>query len=272
MTTRTNGKQRAASEGMRAGAPPQRTFEQIVDLITERLQGNELKPGDRLPAERVLAAQLKVGRPTVREAYRALELIGIVEVRKGKHGGAFIRGADARSATQTLDALIRVSGTGLAELGEARLALEGTMVELAARRCTAKDLLRLRACTDEAVELSRLGVTATEANLRFHVLLGEIAGNGVLELLLRSVLDLLRITIARVTPTADVSLEVAEDHYEIIEALRTRDTVAARKRLEEHIRTCNRALTRLQKKGEGKDGGKNAQHRRSDHRRGAVRA
>lgn len=275
MATSANGKQHASSGALREvheATQPQRTFEQIVDLVTDRLQANELKPGDRLPPERILAAHLKVGRPAVREAYRALELVGIVVVRKGKNGGAFVRDSDQRSVMHTLDALIRASGTGLAELAEARLALEGVMIELAARRVTSRDLARLRECTDEAVALSRQGVTATDPNLRFHLLLGEMAGNGVLQLLLRSVLDLLRIAITRLGPTAEVSLEVAEDHYAIIKALRERDGARAKALLERHIRACNRALKRLQTRTEGSDGGKNAQHRRTDHRRRAVRA
>jgi GntR family transcriptional regulator, transcriptional repressor for pyruvate dehydrogenase complex len=273
MAIGSNGKTYATKvwEAAQGTIPPQRTFEQIVELITVRLHAKQLKPGDRLPPERVLAGHLKVGRPAVREAYRALELVGIVVVRQGKHGGAFVRDSEQRSVTQTLEALIRVDGTDLAELAEARLALEGAMIELAARRRNPKDLARLRACTDDAVSLSRQGITATDENLRFHVLLGEMSGNSVLQLLLRSVLDLLRMAITSLTPEAETSLEVAEDHYKIIDALEARDCVRARKLIEQHIRICNRALGCLQTKGKAANGSKNLKNRRADHRRRAVR-
>jgi GntR family transcriptional repressor for pyruvate dehydrogenase complex len=250
---------------------PQRTFEQIVELITDRMHAREIKPGDRLPPERTLATQLRVGRPAVREAYRALELIGILEIRKGKQGGAFVRSRDQRSVTQTLDALIRVDGTGLRELTEARLALERSIVELAVRRCSRKDLARLRACTDLAMSQSQLGITATDENLRFHVLLGEISGNAVLALLLGSMLDLLRIEITRLAPAAGISLEVAEEHHPIIDALEARDAVRVGKLLEEHILSTNRALIRLANKERKRNGSEKADGRRAGHRRRALR-
>lgn len=263
--------ERSVWDGVSGVVQPQRTFEQIVELITDRMQARDIEPGDRLPSERVLAAKLRVGRPAVREAYRALELIGILEIRKGKQGGAFVRGRDQRSVTQTLDALIRVNGTGLSELAEARLALERSVVELAMRRCTGKDIARLRACMEAATAQARQGVTATDENLRFHVLLGEISGNAVLALLLGSVLDLLRIAITRLSPAADVSLEVAEEHRPIIEALEARNAPRVRKLLEAHIRSANRALIRLANKGRKSNGSENAKDRRAGHRRRALR-
>jgi DNA-binding GntR family transcriptional regulator len=118
---------------------------------------------------------------------------------------------------------------------------------------------------------SQLGITATDENLRFHVLLGEISGNAVLALLLGSMLDLLRIEITRLAPAAGISLEVAEEHHPIIDALEARDAVRVGKLLEEHILSTNRALIRLANKERKRNGSEKADGRRAGHRRRALR-
>ena len=106
-----------------------RTFEVIVDLIKDRIFSGEYRPGDRLPAEREAAERLGVGRPAVREAYRALEMVGIVQIRKGKQGGAFIVERDRRTVTETLSDLIRLREVRISELTEARMVLETRVAE-----------------------------------------------------------------------------------------------------------------------------------------------
>ena len=70
---------------------PHRAFEEIADQIRGMVAAGRLRPGDRLPPERELAATFRVSRNTLREALRALELAGMIESRKGATGGAFVR-------------------------------------------------------------------------------------------------------------------------------------------------------------------------------------
>lgn len=214
----------------------------IVDQIKNRIFAGEYRPGDRLPAEREFAIKLGIGRPAVREAYRALELIGIVEIRKGKQGGAFIVEQDHRLVTQTLGDLIRLRRISLTDLTEARLILEKDVAQLALRRVTSKDIERLRTCVDTAIAQAKRGITATEENLRFHVLLGEMSGNPLLAMMLMSLMDLLRLVIRAVAPKAQVSLEVAQDHLRIIEALQARDFPRLWPVLQNNIRRANKRL------------------------------
>jgi len=223
----------------------QRTFEIIVDMIKERIFSGTYRPGDRLPAEREFAQMLRVGRPAVREAYRALELIGILEIRKGKQGGAFIARQNHRLVTQSLGDLVRLKQVGMAELTQARLVLEKDVAELALRRVGAADIARLRACIAEAIAQSERGITATEENLRFHILLGEMSGNPILAMMLASVMDLLRLVIAAASPGPRVSLDVAEDHHAIVDALEAGKFERFWPIMEAHIRRSNLALMRL---------------------------
>lgn len=231
----------------------QRTFEIVVEQIRDRIFSGEYKHGDRLPPEREFAEILGIGRPAVREAYRALEMIGVVEIRKGKQGGAFVTEQDHRLVTQTLGDLIRLQRISILDLTEARLVLERDVVQLAMHRATVERMARLRACVDTAITQSRAGITATEENLRFHVLLGEMSGNPVLAMLLTSLIELLRLVIRAVSPKPHVSLKVAEDHLRIIEALEAGDFELLWEVLETNIRRTDklRSLPQFMEPGTG---------------------
>lgn len=227
---------------MRESAIVPRTFEVIVGALKDRIYSGEFRPGDRLPAERELAEVLGVGRQAVREAYRALELIGIVRIRKGQQGGAFITERDRQTVTETLSDLIRLRQVDMSHLTEARAMLERDVAELAIRRIGAEEIAQLEACVAAAIQKSNRGVTATEENLRFHRLLGEFSGNPVLAMMLASTLDLLETVIVSVAPSSEVSGDNAEEHYSIIAALRERDVERLGSILEEHIRRSNSTL------------------------------
>jgi len=98
-----------------------RTFEEVVTRIREMLFGGALKPGDRLPGERDLAAQLGIGRPAVREALRALESSGLITLRKGKTGGAFISKGKASVIAENMADMLRLSSISVDQFYELRL-------------------------------------------------------------------------------------------------------------------------------------------------------
>jgi len=224
---------------------PRRTFEVIVDLIKARIFAGEYRIGDKLPAERELAVSLNIGRPSVREAYRALELVGIVEVRKGKDGGAFIRAPTAKSLTGALTDLLRLGKVSLAQLTEARLVIEREICELAVKRARPEDITGLRIMVNEAIAKARAQVRVGDDNVAFHMRLAEIAGNPILVMVLASIMDLLTLIIRRVAPGPEVSRAVAEEHVRIIDAIEARDGQRLRALIEEHIRTANARLERL---------------------------
>lgn len=227
-----------------------RTFELIADVLKDRIFAGQYRPGDRLPPEREMAEMLKVGRPAVREAYRALELIGIVEVRKGKDGGAFIREPDHRSVTRSLTDLVRLRHVSLADLTEARLMMEKNVAELAVERVAADDLVELNAWIDRAIAKLDAGLSAAEENIGFHLRLAEISGNPVLVMVLSSIMDLLAVVLRALGSNRAHSREVAEDHHAIVAALKTRDLGRLWPVMDRHIRSSNERLTALAKKSD----------------------
>jgi GntR family transcriptional repressor for pyruvate dehydrogenase complex len=177
-----------------APAKATRAFDDVVRQLRDRIYRGELQPGDRLPAERQLAEQFRVSRNMVREALRMLEITGIVELRKGATGGAFIcRGRPEFVARSLLD-MMRLGGFSLSDMTEARLWLSSTIVRAACERATEEDLTRLEANVVEAVQLAVREDWASVAvvNIEFHNLLASASGNPVLAMVQRSIMEVMR--------------------------------------------------------------------------------
>lgn len=136
-----------------------RLSEEIVEYIKELIVQGRLKPTDKLPSERDLAERFDVGRPTVREAIRTLELIGLVEVFSG-HKGTTIKNPELdtymESLREQMGWMIQIERTTLQQLAEVRDSLETRIALLAAERAT-KDQLKdmktilkdMKSCTDD---------------------------------------------------------------------------------------------------------------------------
>ncbi|OGV49703.1 MAG: hypothetical protein A2017_11055 [Lentisphaerae bacterium GWF2_44_16] len=162
----------------------QQVFEQIQAMI---LKGR-LKSGDRLPSERELGELLHVSRNSIREALRALEILGIIECHHG--GGNYIKCDISSGILEPLSLIFRLHGGSLSDILEMRRLLEGEAAALAAERITperAADLSRLidtlRHCTDET-ESIRL-------DKEFHLKIAEYSGNVLLLSFLTAISSLL---------------------------------------------------------------------------------
>src|SRR5438874_687596 len=123
-----------------------RAHEEVIDQITFAIRSGAFRVGERLPSVEDLAVQFKVSRPTIGEALRALAHEGVVETRRGVHGGVTVR---SDSVPRTL---LRIAGgsrdPGLAELLEARRAVEMEIARLAAVRAHEEDFDRMRESID----------------------------------------------------------------------------------------------------------------------------
>ena len=117
-----------------------RAFDEISDQIRELIYSGVFKPGDKLPSERELGNQFKTGRMVVREALRTLEQAGLIYIKQGSSGGAFIRHADGKVITSSFSDMIKIGNVSLEELTEARLGIEKIVLELSINKITRDDL------------------------------------------------------------------------------------------------------------------------------------
>src|ERR671939_1562827 len=120
-----------------------RVYEHIVAQIERAIFEGRLQQGDKLPAERQLVREFAASRVAVREALRALEHRGLVEVRQGSAGGYFIREVDDTPVVRDLSTLFRLGSVSLAQLAEARALIEPESARLAASRITDHELKAL---------------------------------------------------------------------------------------------------------------------------------
>jgi GntR family transcriptional repressor for pyruvate dehydrogenase complex len=219
-----------------------KNFERIVDMLKQKVFSGEFCPGDRLPAEREMAKALRVSRLSVREAYRALQLFGMVEIRRGNEGGAFIRGPSPRSIIQSVSDLFRFQGITVEEWSEARLFLELDIARLAIERAEENDFSRLEGMIEEANQQILAGFPAHEENIRFHLRFAETAHNPILFTAYSSMMDLLLNSLMAVGASVEHSRNAPVDHARIITALKEGDFDRLSLVIKEHVHGAGERL------------------------------
>jgi DNA-binding FadR family transcriptional regulator len=229
-----------------------RTFEEICQRIRDRISSGDLKPGDKLPAERDLAVQLGVGRNALREALRSLEIAGMLELRKGVKGGAFIRSGDAGRMDTVVQDMFSLGSITLEELAEARMYVQDLVVRLACERSTTEDLDALEANIDRTEVMTREGrfLERVECSREFYRLLGAAPRNAVLAMMFQSITELLmQFVYARVAAGGKPQPRLVEKRREFVQALRDRDTDKATRLMRTQVEATHRMLEdSLQKK------------------------
>ncbi|WP_299534440.1 FadR/GntR family transcriptional regulator [uncultured Streptomyces sp.] len=225
-----------------------RTHELVLRSIEERVFAGELRAGDRLPPERELAPVLGVSRSALREALRVLETIGVLVAQPGRgpdSGARIVRNPD-----DALGRLLRLhfalGSYGLHDVLEARVTLERSSFEAAARHAADEDL------EAAAVLLARMGepgVTVAEFNdldTRFHVLIAGASGNALTSTLTSAVRESVRPLILRAleeVPDWPATARALNDQHTALLGLVRRGAGAeAADLVEEHIRGLHGTL------------------------------
>jgi len=154
-----------------------RVSDTIVKRIKRQLASGKLTPGHKLPAEREMAKRYKTSRVSVREAYRSLEELGVLAIRRGADGGAFISAPGHDAVQRSLSLVLGLGRTSHQELTEARLMIEPPIARLASRRAGPDDIAKLRLIVErQEAALAREGHFRPHS-LLFHRAVAECAGN-----------------------------------------------------------------------------------------------
>ena len=238
-----------------------RTFEEVIAQVRAMLFDGSLKPGDRLPPERELSQILGIGRPALREALRVLEANGLVVLRKGNTGGAFVSQGRASLVSDNMADLLRLGKVSIDELFEARLWIQSALVRAACDRATAADLSALRENVDEGERLHQAGLAAERiaVNIDFHHLLAQATHNEVAVMVSRGLTDALRNLIREVG--SDPVPSLFSDRRALVSALETRDEAAAVKAITKILRTTMPTYQRLAEQRRRAEDALRRQHR-----------
>jgi DNA-binding FadR family transcriptional regulator len=212
-----------------------RASSSIADQIRQAIVTGKLTQGSRLPPERELAEQFGVSRVTVRDALRALEAMGLLEVRVGARGGAFVTVPSGSIMGQTMSDMMMMSALTPEDIVEARLVVELGTVTLACARGTDDDIALLRAHCEMARDKLATGTYNRELSWEFHALLVASIHNAAVAGLTQSFRSTLSMHPIRSREGARAHERTVEEHTRIVEALEGRDGLAARTEMARHL-------------------------------------
>ncbi len=222
-----------------------RAFEEICQRIRAQLADGGLKPGDKLPEERELAARLGVGRNALREALRSLEIAGLVERRKGAKGGAFIREGDTGRMDQVMRDLVSVGSISVAELAEARVHVLELVVRMACDRALPADFDTLQDNIERTRQITASGrfLDRVECSREFYRLLGEATHNPVMAMMVHAISEILmQFVYARVAAGGKPHPRLVQSRRDFLAALRERDSGLATHLMRNHLEAVHRML------------------------------
>ncbi|HEY1105701.1 MAG TPA: FCD domain-containing protein [Agromyces sp.] len=224
-----------------------RAWRTVLEHIESQLIEGRLRPGDRLPGERALSADLGVGRSSVREALRVLEVLGLIRTQAGSgpNAGAIIIATPSGGMSTLMRLQVAASGFPVSDIVRTRLLLESAVAgELAERGAPdgASGTPELAAAERLLDAMDSPGLTPAEflaLDAEFHLALAEASGNQVITATmagLRSGIEGYALEgLARIDDWPTTSARLRGEHRAVVAAIRAGDADAARTRIHDHI-------------------------------------
>jgi len=229
--------------------PTDRISNLVIEQIKEAVFQKRLKPGDKLPSERQLMDQFKTSRVTIREALRSLEHFGIIEIKRGVDGGAFIRDPNTKLITNFLQDMFLMGKIKISDMTEARLAIEPYSVRLATERMTEDALNKISQNIQEAKECLEKDnkEDARLSNLEFHRLIAQTSQNPVIIFMMDSIMDIMENNISSIPLSIKTVEKTIQYHNKIYLTLKGKNANRAQDLMLEHIGEIQKALEGLDK-------------------------
>lgn len=212
-----------------------RVFEEVSTKIKSLIFEGVLNPGDKLPAESQLAEQFGVGRQTIREALRVLELSGFINVQQGFGGGPVVVNDISGKITGLFLDAFQMENISADDFTKARMTFEKAILVEAIDNAEQADIDNLQENVDQAKELINAGKVATDLNLIFHSFLAKASKNKVFMVLEQTINAIHKHLRARKAPDINLSQSVVKAHEDILKAIKEKDHEKALSILETHI-------------------------------------
>ena len=230
-------------------AQTNKVSQNIVNQIRKAIFKGVLRPGDKLPSDKELMNSFGVSKGSLREALRSLEVLGLLQIRKGALGGAFVTEVDIEKAKEGFSNFFIFRDLSLKNLFDVRLILESRIAECAASIITGDDLRQLEQILQETRDAlqNNLPLSYREKEVAFHLIIARATRNPLLIFLLDFVENLLLDAKEILNPGRDFSVRVLEAHERIYKALAARDADQARSAIIQDVREVEEALLRIQK-------------------------
>jgi GntR family transcriptional regulator, transcriptional repressor for pyruvate dehydrogenase complex len=219
-----------------------RRYEQVAEQIRNLIGSGALKPGDLLPPERELAAKLGVGRSSIRDAVRTLEVMGILEPRQGH--GTVVRDLSADALVVPLSLVLTRKRELVHELLDVRRMIEPALAARAAKNATPEEIAHMRAILERHDAKLRRGEQAIDEDSDFHYALALAARNSVVLRVLDVLMDLLRESRSRSLQVPGRPKRSFDGHRRILRAIERRDQRAAEAAVRQHLKEIEEVVVR----------------------------
>jgi GntR family transcriptional repressor for pyruvate dehydrogenase complex len=210
-----------------------KVYEKVAQQIQRLIRDGLLKPGDKLPPERELAEMFQVSRTSLRDAIRALELIGLVEPRQGE--GTIVRAPSPDSLINPLTASLLHERELVSELLEFRAMIEPTLARRAATHASIEDVNHLKDILHRQKTKVDRGELAIEEDSKFHYAIAKIAKNSVVLKVLDAFMDLLQESREKTLQVDGRLQKSLIGHWQIIQAIERHDAATAEAAMRRHI-------------------------------------
>ena len=222
--------------------PSQKTYKQIIEQIISLIVNGELKSGDKLPGERALAEMLATSRASIREAFRILEIIGILEVRHG--GGTYVRDFHIAPFLNTIAPLFLQNVDIMGDMMDFRILLEEQAVKAAAQCADTRTIDSMNRALDAMKGHDPLA--AEKADIDFHMSIFSATGNSVFALAGECLAYIVHTSIhtsrTRLNQDKDIKARWLREHQYIYNAVRDHEPDLAGRALRDHLEGVRRYI------------------------------
>lgn len=226
-----------------------RVYEHVIEQIQDMIMEGTLERGDKLPSERGLSEQLGISRTSIREALRALEIIGLVESRQGE--GNFIKGDIESSMLEPLSVMFVLSGGKPLDILELRKIIEVESARLAAQRINSDEKEELNEIMN-GLRNAKSEIESSEFDKKFHYMISKCTGNYLLLNFLNVISSLMRdfIKSARweILQANKEQGFLVNQHQAVCDAVVANDPQKAAAAMKEHIEYIYNVVEKLNKK------------------------
>ena len=219
-----------------------RRYEQVAEQIRRLISTGQLKPGDLLPPERELAVKLGVGRSSIRDAVRTLEVMGILDPRQGH--GTVVRDLSTDALVVPLASVLTRKREMVSELLEVRRMLEPALAGAAARKASPEEIAEMSRILERHEAKLRRGEQAVDEDSEFHNALALAARNSVVLRVLDVLMDLLKESRSRSLQVKGRPKRSFDGHRRILRAIQRRDAKAAEAAVRKHLEEIEEIVLR----------------------------
>lgn len=219
-----------------------KVYDQVIEEIKNKIKKGEIKKGDKLSSEREMAESLGVSRTSVREALRALEVIGLVESRQG--AGNYIRTNFNNSLFEPLSIMFMLQESSPKEMYDLRETLELQCAKLSAKNIEDNELELLTAILDR-MYVAESEEESLELDIKFHYLLAKTSRNvlliNVLEVISQLMDEFIKKSRMQILHEGNTRENLLEIHENLVRALKCRDELKVSSAMKEHFDLIRKA-------------------------------